>query len=102
MCIRCKYIYDSFEFQSVPLNPQKLVVQQVSRHSAAMALSYCLKQSNSMLYFMKFCFNTGEEDEDGYDINRLRKPDDVDTMGRYDPLLDKYGRRGNLPLNIVK
>ncbi|XP_060579771.1 LOW QUALITY PROTEIN: neural-cadherin-like [Ruditapes philippinarum] len=35
----------------------------------------------------------GEEDEDGYDISRLRRPDTVDTLGRYDPLQGKYGRR---------
>lgn len=34
----------------------------------------------------------GEEDEDGYDISRLRKPDDVDAPGRYDPSLGKYRR----------
>ena len=38
----------------------------------------------------------GEEDEDGYDISRLRRPDTVDTLGRYDPLQGKYGRRGNI------
>ncbi|KAL4234097.1 hypothetical protein ACF0H5_005750 [Mactra antiquata] len=40
----------------------------------------------------------GEEDMDGYDISKLRRPDEMDTFGRYDPLLpNQYGQRGDKP-----
>jgi len=37
----------------------------------------------------------GEEDYDGYDISRLRKPNDMDTFDRFEPLqAERYGKRG--------
>ena len=45
---------------------------------------------------LNFLCPIGEEDQNVYDISRLRKPDDTDTMHKmpYDPLMERYQRRG--------